>query len=187
MPTVIGPGGNFNKNYETFKNAKKFLENNYGRGIPAAYYRTSLNERNKNLNYSIKNNNGKTAGFAFLKNFNKERYLYLIGAKKGMGGILLKRIINNTRKAGLKTIALEPVEDAIYFYLKHGFIHNNKNKMILNLTKNHTNTIKRHEAATKLQRIYRARNSVKEKAYERYYKAMREERERRRRRNSNSN
>ena len=71
------------------------------------------------MNYSIKNNNGKTAGFSFLKNFNnKERYLYLIAAKKGMGGILLKRIINNSRKAGLKTIALEPVENAIYFYLK---------------------------------------------------------------------
>jgi GNAT superfamily N-acetyltransferase len=139
MPTIIGPGGtNKNKNYEMFNIAEKFLGNNYGQGVPAAYYRTSLNERNKNLNYSIKNNNGKTAGFAFLKNFNnKERYLHLIAAKKGMGGILLKRIINNARKAGLKTIALEPVEDAIYFYLKHGFIHNN-NKMILNLTKNHT-------------------------------------------------
>ena len=177
MPTIIGPGGtNKNKNYEMFNIAEKFLGNNYGQGIPAAYYRTSLNERNKNLNYSIKNNNGKTAGFSFLKNFNnKERYLYLIAAKKGMGGILLKRIINNSRKAGLKTIALEPVENAIYFYLKHGFIHNN-NKMILNLTKNHTSTIKRHESAAKLQRIYRARQSVKNKARERYKKAMREER-----------
>jgi len=80
-----------------------------------------------NRNYVVINTNGNLIGFALInkngKNLKGDVRIRLIGANKGrgIGSTLIKRIINNARARGLKTVTLESVPEARGFYNKMGF------------------------------------------------------------------
>ena len=80
-----------------------------------------------NRHYTVVNTNGKMVGFALVNNNHKNQRgdmrIRLIGTNKGrgIGKLLMERIINNARTRGLKTITLESVPEARGFYNKIGF------------------------------------------------------------------
>ena len=73
------------------------------------------------------NTNGQLVGFALVnKNHTNQKgnmRIRLIGTNKGkgIGKLLMGRIINNAKSRGLKTITLESVPEARGFYNKLGF------------------------------------------------------------------
>ena len=80
-----------------------------------------------NRHYRVMNGRGQIVGFAMINRNNKNEKgnlkLHLIGTNKGkgIGRLLMMRIINNARNRGLKTITLESVPEARGFYNKLGF------------------------------------------------------------------
>ena len=98
--------------------------------------------KNKTKNYSVWNENGKFIGFALTKNVkNKELEISLIGTNKGkgIGAMLMKKIITLAKRRKYKKITLDSVSSAFKFYTKFGFKldrgNNNHLEMSLNLTK----------------------------------------------------
>jgi len=77
--------------------------------------------------YLVMNTNGKLVGFALInknhRNQNGDVRIRLIGTNKGrgIGRLLMERIINNARNRGLNTITLESVPEARGFYNRMGF------------------------------------------------------------------
>jgi GNAT superfamily N-acetyltransferase len=75
----------------------------------------------------VMNTNGKLVGFALInknhRNQNGDVRIRLIGTNKGrgIGRLLMERIINNARNRGLNTITLESVPEARGFYNRMGF------------------------------------------------------------------
>ena len=97
--------------------------------------------RNKTKNYSVWNENGKFIGFALTKNVkNKTLEISLIGTNKGkgIGTILMKKIISYAKRKHYKKITLDSVTSAYTFYTKFGFKldrgNNNHLEMSLNLS-----------------------------------------------------
>jgi ribosomal protein S18 acetylase RimI-like enzyme len=119
MRTIKGPGGALNNTM--LNNAFRFRGN--PREIPNGYFRNTFLTRNKTMNYSVFNNN-KLVGFAILKKGNRKWSLELIGTdpKKGIGRLLMTKIISDAKKSGnVNSIVLEPVASAIDFYKHLGF------------------------------------------------------------------
>jgi GNAT superfamily N-acetyltransferase len=75
----------------------------------------------------VTNTAGKLVGFALInknhRNQKGDMRIRLIGTNKGrgIGRLLMNRIINNARNRGLKTVTLESVPEARAFYNKMGF------------------------------------------------------------------
>ena len=97
--------------------------------------------KNKTKNYSVWNENGKFIGFALTKNVkNKELEISLIGTNKGkgIGAMLMKKIITLAKRRKYKKITLDSVSSAFKFYTKFGFKldrgNNNHLEMSLNLS-----------------------------------------------------
>lgn len=80
-----------------------------------------------NRHYMVMNTTGSLVGFALInKNHRNQRgdvRIRLIGTNKGrgIGRVLIERIINNARNRGLGTVTLETVPEARGFYNKMGF------------------------------------------------------------------
>ncbi len=80
--------------------------------------------RKSHRHYTVLNTQGKLVGFALIsRNKGTNMKLRLIGTVqgRGIGRMLMDRIINNARNRGLKTITLETVPEARGFYNKMGF------------------------------------------------------------------
>ena len=116
---VLGPNRLLNKSLR--KNARRLVRATINRNWFREAYKVS------NRHYTVTNTNGKLVGFALInKNHRNQRgdvRLRLIGTNKGrgIGRVLMERIIDNARQRGLKTVTLEAVPEARAFYNKMGF------------------------------------------------------------------
>jgi N-acetylglutamate synthase-like GNAT family acetyltransferase len=116
---ILGPNKLLDKSLR--KNARRLVRETINRNWFRNAYKAS------NRHYTVTNTNGKLVGFALVnKNHGNQRgdmRIRLIGTNKGrgIGKILMERIINNARNRGLKTITLESVPEARAFYNKMGF------------------------------------------------------------------
>ena len=115
---ILGPNNLLNKSLR--KNARKLVRETINRSWFKEAYKFS------NRHYVVMNTTGKLVGFALLdKNRNQrgDMRIRLIGTNKGrgIGKLLMERIINNARNRGLKTITLESVPEARGFYNRMGF------------------------------------------------------------------
>jgi len=134
---VLGPGENALTNI-TKNNARNLIKNN----VLNSYFNGEWKNRNQSQNYSVWNTNGKMVGFALIqrKQNPKSKKIMLIGTSqgRGVGRILMNKIINNAKYNKYKHIVLNSVPTAKGFYKKFGFevVSNNNNhiNMVLNLT-----------------------------------------------------
>jgi len=105
--------------------------------ISKDWFKSTMKAKTRGNNYVVYNNSGKLSGFAVMgKNMGGATYIYLIGARqgKGYGTQLLKQIILNARRRGLKHVLLEPTEDRVRaWYRRFGFKNVSNNLMALNL------------------------------------------------------
>lgn len=116
---VLGPNQLLNKSLR--KNARRLVRETINRNWFREAYKVS------NRHYTVTNTNGQLVGFALInKNHRNQRgdvRIRLIGTNKGrgIGRVLMERIIDNARQRGLKTVTLESVPEARAFYNKMGF------------------------------------------------------------------
>ena len=116
---VLGPNKLLNKSLR--KNARRLVRETINRNWFRNAYKVS------NRHYTVTNTNGQLVGFALInKNQRNQRgdvRIRLIGTNKGrgIGRVLMERIIDNARQRGLKTVTLESVPEARAFYNKMGF------------------------------------------------------------------
>ena len=116
---VLGPNKLLNKSLR--RNARRLVRETINRNWFREAYKFS------NRHYTVTNTNGQLVGFALInKNHRNQRgdvRIRLIGTNKGrgIGRVLMERIIANARQRGLKTVTLESVPEARAFYNKMGF------------------------------------------------------------------
>lgn len=116
---VLGPNQLLNKSLR--KNARRLVRETIDRNWFREAYKVS------NRHYTVTNTNGKLVGFALInknqRNQKGDVRIRLIGTNKGrgIGRVLMERIIDNARQRGLKTVTLESVPEARAFYNKMGF------------------------------------------------------------------
>ena len=116
---ILGPNKLLNKSLR--HNARRLVRETINRNWFKNAYKFS------NRHYIVVNTNGQLAGFALInKNHRNQRgdvRIRLIGTNKGrgIGRMLMERIIDNARRRGLKTVTLESVPEARAFYNKMGF------------------------------------------------------------------
>lgn len=116
---ILGPDKVLNKSLK--KNARRLVRDTIDRNWFRDAYTVS------NRHYAVLNSNGKLVGFALVnrdhKNLRGDMRIRLIGTNKGrgIGRLLMKRILNNAEARGLKTVTLESVPEARGFYNKMGF------------------------------------------------------------------
>ena len=116
---ILGPNRLLNKSLR--KNARRLVRETINRNWFRDAYKFS------NRHYTVTNTTGKLVGFALInknhRNQKGDMRIRLIGTNKGrgIGRLLMNRIINNARNRGLKTITLESVPEARGFYNKLGF------------------------------------------------------------------
>ena len=116
---VLGPNRLLNKSLR--KNARRLVRETINRNWFRDAYKFS------NRHYTVTNTAGKLVGFALInknhRNQKGDMRIRLIGTNKGrgIGRLLMNRIINNARNRGLKTVTLESVPEARAFYNKMGF------------------------------------------------------------------
>ena len=116
---ILGPNRLLNKSLR--KNARRLVRETINRNWFRDAYKFS------NRHYTVTNATGQLVGFALInknhRNQKGDMRIRLIGTNKGrgIGRMLMERIINNARKRGLKTVTLESVPEARAFYNKMGF------------------------------------------------------------------
>ena len=116
---ILGPNKLLNKSLR--HNARKLVRSTIDRQWFKNAYKFS------SRHYMVMNTTGKLVGFALInRNHRNQRgdvRIRLIGTNKGkgIGRLLMERIINNARQRGLKTVTLESVPEARAFYNKMGF------------------------------------------------------------------
>ena len=116
---ILGPNKLLDKSLR--KNARRLVRETINRNWFKEAYKFS------NRHYTVINTQGNLVGFALInKNHRNQRgdlRIRLIGTNKGkgIGRLLVERIIANARNRGLKTITLESVPAARGFYNKMGF------------------------------------------------------------------
>ena len=116
---ILGPNKLLNKSLR--HNARRLVRETIDRNWFRNAYKVS------NRHYTVTNTNGQLVGFALInKNHRNQRgdvRIRLIGTNKGrgIGRVLMERIIANARARGLKTVTLESVPEARGFYNKMGF------------------------------------------------------------------
>ena len=116
---ILGPNKLLNKSLR--KNARRLVRETINRNWFREAYKFS------NRHYTVTNTSGQLVGFALInRNHRNQRgdvRVRLIGTNKGrgIGRVLLERIIDNARQRGLKTVTLESVPEARGFYNKLGF------------------------------------------------------------------
>jgi len=116
---ILGPNKLLDKSLR--KNARRLVRETVDRNWFKNAYKVS------NRHYTVINTNGKLVGFALInrnhKNQKGDLRIRLIGTNKGrgIGRLLMERIINNARNRGLKTVTLESVPEARGFYNRMGF------------------------------------------------------------------
>jgi len=117
---ILGPNKILDKSLR--KNARRLVRETIDKKWFKNAYKVS------NRHYTVTNTSGKLVGFALInKNHKNKKWdlrIRLIGTNKGrgIGRILMQRIINNAHERGLKTITLESVPEARGFYNKMGFL-----------------------------------------------------------------
>ena len=113
---IIGPGKATNNSVK--QRAQSFITGT----VTKEYFNNEW--KNKTKNYSVWNENGKLRGFALTKK-KRGRILEvsLIGTNKGkgIGTVLMKKIIDTARRRKYKKIILDSVTSAFTFYTKFGF------------------------------------------------------------------
>jgi len=116
---ILGPNKLLNKSLR--KNARGLVRETINRNWFRNAYKFS------NRHYTVTNAYGQLVGFALInknqRNQKGDMRIRLIGTNKGrgIGKVLMERIINNARNRGLKTVTLESVPEARGFYNKMGF------------------------------------------------------------------
>ncbi len=116
---ILGPNKLLNKSLR--RDARRLVRETINRNWFREAYKVS------NRHYTVTNTNGQLVGFALInKNQRNQRgdvRIRLIGTNKGrgIGRVLMERIIDNARQRGLKTVTLESVPEARAFYNKMGF------------------------------------------------------------------
>ena len=116
---VLGPNKLLDKSLR--RNARRLVRATIDRNWFRDAYKFS------NRHYTVTNTNGQLVGFALInknqRNQKGDVRIRLIGTNKGrgIGRVLMERIINNARQRGLKTVTLESVPEARGFYVKMGF------------------------------------------------------------------
>jgi N-acetylglutamate synthase-like GNAT family acetyltransferase len=116
---ILGPNKLLNKSLR--KNARRLVKTTINKNWFKEAYKFS------NRHYTVVNTNGKLVGFALVnknhRNQKGDMRIRLIGTNKGkgIGRLLITRIINNARNRGLNTVTLESVPEARGFYNKMGF------------------------------------------------------------------
>ena len=116
---ILGPNRLLNKSLR--KNARRLVTETVNNNWFKNAYKVS------NRHYTVINTQGKLVGFALVnknhRNQKGDMRIRLIGTNKGkgIGRLLMNRIIANARNRGLKTITLESVPEARGFYNKMGF------------------------------------------------------------------
>jgi len=113
---ILGPNKLLNKSLR--KNARRLVRETINRNWFKEAYKFS------NRHYTVTNTTGKLVGFALInRNQRGDVRIRLIGTNKGkgIGRVLMERIIDNARRRGLKTVTLESVPEARGFYNKLGF------------------------------------------------------------------
>jgi ribosomal protein S18 acetylase RimI-like enzyme len=117
MYAFLGPGGSLNNTVRP--RAKSMIQNT----VLNSYFNKKWDKRNRDMNYSAWNENGKFAGFALIKKRSSSWKIELIGVdpRKGIGSQLLKQIVSDAKNKGVQFITLESVSTAVPFYEKKGF------------------------------------------------------------------
>jgi GNAT superfamily N-acetyltransferase len=116
---ILGPNKLLNKSLR--KNARRLVKTTINKNWFKEAYKFS------NRHYTVINGQGKLVGFALVnknhRNQKGDMRIRLIGTNKGkgIGRLLITRIINNARNRGLNTVTLESVPEARGFYNKMGF------------------------------------------------------------------
>ena len=116
---ILGPNKLLNKSLR--RNARRLVRTTIDRDWFKNAYKFS------NRHYTVTNTAGKLVGFALInrnhRNQKGDVRIRLIGTNKGrgIGRVLMERIIDNARARGLKTVTLESVPEARGFYNKLGF------------------------------------------------------------------
>ena len=116
---ILGPNKLLNKSLR--KNARRLVKTTINKNWFKEAYKFS------NRHYTVVNTNGKLVGFALVnknhRNQKGDMRIRLIGTNKGkgIGRLLMNRIIANARNRGLNTVTLESVPEARGFYNKMGF------------------------------------------------------------------
>jgi len=116
---ILGPNKLLNKSLR--HNARKLVSETVNNN----WFRNAYNVSKRH--YMVIDSNGKLVGFALInKNHRNQKgdvRIRLIGTNKGrgIGRVLMERIIDNARQRGLKTVTLESVPTARGFYTKLGF------------------------------------------------------------------
>lgn len=117
---ILGPNKILEKSLR--KSARRLVRETIDRN----WFRNAYKVTNRH--YVVINTNGKLAGFALInrnhKNQRGDVRIRLIGTNKGrgIGRLLMERILNNARERGLKTVTLESVPEARGFYNRMGFL-----------------------------------------------------------------
>ena len=116
---ILGPNKLLNKSLR--KNARRLVRETINRNWFRDAYKFS------SRHYTVTNTSGQLVGFALInrnhRNQKGDVRIRLIGTNKGrgIGRVLMERIIDNARQRGLKTVTLESVPEARGFYNKLGF------------------------------------------------------------------
>ena len=116
---ILGPNKLLNKSLR--KNARRLVTETVNNN----WFRNAYTVSNRH--YTVINGHGKLVGFALVnknhRNQKGDMRIRLIGTNKGkgIGRLLMERIIDNARQRGLKTVTLESVPTARGFYNKLGF------------------------------------------------------------------
>lgn len=116
---VLGPNRLLNKSLR--KNARRLVRAT----IDRIWFREAYTFSNRH--YTVTNTSGQLVGFALInknhRNLRGDVRIRLIGTNKGrgIGRVLMERIIDNARQRGLKSVTLESVPEARAFYNKMGF------------------------------------------------------------------
>jgi len=116
---ILGPNRLLNKSLR--KNARRLVRATIDRNWFREAYKFS------NRHYTVTNTSGQLVGFALInknhRNLRGDVRIRLIGTNKGrgIGRVLMERIIDNARQRGLKSVTLESVPEARAFYNKMGF------------------------------------------------------------------
>lgn len=116
---ILGPNKLLNKSLR--RDARRLVRETINRNWFREAYKFS------NRHYTVTNTNGQLVGFALInknqRNQKGDVRIRLIGTNKGrgIGRVLMERIIDNARQRGLKTVTLESVPEARAFYNKMGF------------------------------------------------------------------
>jgi len=116
---ILGPNKLLNKSLR--RDARRLVRETINKNWFKEAYKFS------NRHYIVMNTNGQLVGFALInknqRNQKGDVRIRLIGTNKGrgIGRVLMERIIDNARQRGLKTVTLESVPEARAFYNKMGF------------------------------------------------------------------